>query len=53
MLCAADGDEGGRHQLITAAVGAGVLYILKVTLCLFLVVHDCLWYISLSAWTNV
>ncbi|KAK9841731.1 hypothetical protein WJX74_011020 [Apatococcus lobatus] len=26
----ADGDEGGRHQLITAAVGAGVLYILKV-----------------------
>jgi len=26
----ADGDEGGRHQLITAAVGNGTLYILKV-----------------------
>ncbi|EIE25005.1 photosystem II oxygen evolving complex protein PsbP [Coccomyxa subellipsoidea C-169] len=26
----ADGDEGGRHQLITAAVGNGNLYILKV-----------------------
>ena len=26
----ADGDEGGRHQLISAAVGNGNLYILKV-----------------------
>lgn len=26
----ADGDEGGRHQLITAAVSGGNLYILKV-----------------------
>jgi phage terminase large subunit-like protein len=26
----ADGDEGGRHQLITAAVGNGNLYILKI-----------------------
>lgn len=29
-FCAADGDEGGRHQLITAAVGNGNLYILKI-----------------------
>ena len=30
-LCpAADGDEGGRHQLITAAVSGGNLYILKI-----------------------
>ena len=29
-LVAADGDEGGRHQLITAAVGNGNLYILKI-----------------------
>lgn len=28
--CAADGDEGGRHQLINAAVSNGNLYILKV-----------------------
>lgn len=27
---AADGDEGGRHQLITAAVSGGNLWILKV-----------------------
>ncbi len=27
---AADGDEGGRHQLITASVSNGQLYILKV-----------------------
>ena len=27
---AADGDEGGRHQLVTATVGSGNLYILKV-----------------------
>ena len=27
---AADGDEGGRHQLINAQVGNGNLYILKV-----------------------
>ncbi len=33
VQCAADGDEGGRHQLITAAIGNGVLYILKVILC--------------------
>ena len=26
---AADGDEGGRHQLINAAVSNGNLYILK------------------------
>ena len=26
----ADGDEGGRHQLITASVSNGQLYILKV-----------------------
>ena len=30
VWAAADGDEGGRHQLITAAVGNGTLYILKV-----------------------
>jgi photosystem II oxygen-evolving enhancer protein 2 len=34
VLCccarAADGDEGGRHQLISAAVSNGKLYILKV-----------------------
>ena len=30
MCAAADGDEGGRHQLITAAVSGGVLYILKI-----------------------
>ncbi len=30
-LCsAADGDEGGRHQLITASVSNGNLYILKI-----------------------
>jgi photosystem II oxygen-evolving enhancer protein 2 len=28
-VVAADGDEGGRHQLIAAAVGKGNLYILK------------------------
>ena len=28
--CAADGDEGGRHHLITATVGGGNLYLLKV-----------------------
>ena len=28
--CAADGDEGGRHQLITASVSNGNLYILKI-----------------------
>lgn len=27
---AADGNEGGRHHLITAAVGNGNLYIMKV-----------------------
>lgn len=26
----ADGDEGGRHQLITATVSSGTIYILKV-----------------------
>ena len=31
LLCAtADGNEGGRHHLITAAVGNGNLYIMKV-----------------------
>lgn len=30
VLSAADGDEGGRHQLVTATVGNGKLYILKV-----------------------
>eukprot|EP00892_Ulva_mutabilis_P007894 jgi/Ulvmu1/5477/UM023_0013.1 len=31
LVRSADGDEGGRHQLITAAVGSdGMLYILKV-----------------------
>ena len=29
-MLAADGDEGGRHQLINAAVSKGNLYILKV-----------------------
>ena len=29
-LSAADGDEGGRHQLINAAVSNGNLYLLKV-----------------------
>lgn len=29
-LIAADGNEGGRHHLITAAVGNGNLYIMKV-----------------------
>ena len=29
-MLAADGDEGGRHQLINAAVSNGNLYILKV-----------------------
>lgn len=27
---AADGDEGGRHQLISATVNGGKLYLLKV-----------------------
>merc|ERR1711988_732837 len=26
----ADGDEGGRHQLISATVSGGILYILKI-----------------------
>ena len=30
LLCAADGNEGGRHHLITAAVGNGNLYVMKV-----------------------
>ena len=30
--CAADGNEGGRHQLVTAAVSNGTLYICKVCL---------------------
>lgn len=30
VLSAADGNEGGRHHLITAAVGNGNLYIMKV-----------------------
>ena len=30
LFPAADGDEGGRHQLINAAVSNGNLYILKV-----------------------
>lgn len=30
LIRSADGDEGGRHQLITATVGSGNLYILKV-----------------------
>lgn len=30
LVRSADGDEGGRHQLITASVGSGNLYILKV-----------------------
>lgn len=30
MVTAADGNEGGRHHLITAAVGNGNLYIMKV-----------------------
>lgn len=29
--CAADGNEGGRHNLITAAVGNGNLYICQVS----------------------
>jgi hypothetical protein len=29
-LPAADGDEGGRHQLIKAAVNNGYLYIIKI-----------------------
>ena len=29
-ICAADGNEGGRHQLVTAAVSNGTLYICKV-----------------------
>eukprot|EP00877_Chromochloris_zofingiensis_P003308 jgi/Chrzof1/12979/Cz07g15040.t1_PSBP[v5.2] len=30
LVRSADGDEGGRHQLVTATVGNGKLYILKV-----------------------
>ncbi|KAK9805383.1 hypothetical protein WJX73_009245 [Symbiochloris irregularis] len=30
LVRTADGDEGGRHQLVTATVGSGNLYILKV-----------------------
>jgi hypothetical protein len=31
LVCAADGDEGGRHQLIAASVGSdNKLYILKI-----------------------
>ena len=30
LLDAADGNEGGRHHLITAAVGNGNLYVMKV-----------------------
>lgn len=37
-VAAADGNEGGRHNLITAAVGNGNLYICQVPL-LMLLVH--------------
>jgi photosystem II oxygen-evolving enhancer protein 2 len=30
VFVTADGNEGGRHHLITAAVGNGNLYIMKV-----------------------
>lgn len=30
LTAAADGNEGGRHHLITAAVGNGNLYVMKV-----------------------
>lgn len=29
-MCAADGDEGGRHQLVKATVANGNLYVLKI-----------------------
>ena len=45
-LCAADGNEGGRHQLVTAAVSNGTLYICKVrALLLYLeqtIIHACM-----------
>ena len=30
LSCAADGDEGGRHQVIKAGIASGKLYIIKV-----------------------